>query len=116
MTTSTAKALNKIANEHSPTGIVVPNTIWGLVTWAVGRFGGGAVIGFMAAYAAITIYTDAKLDRQQSEYYTRDLNKALLTSYSEQVKATYAQAKALEDLVRAIDELKEEQTRKHDEK
>lgn len=53
--------IHEVASKDTPTAVEVPNTLAGLITWAVGRFGGTAVIAIAAAWAVVRVYTDMQI-------------------------------------------------------
>jgi len=53
--------IHAVASKSTPEDVQIPNTMTGLVTWAVGKFGGAAVIAIALSYAIIRIYTDMQV-------------------------------------------------------
>lgn len=60
--------LTEHANKSTPKGVEVAPGINGLVTWAVGRFGAGAIF----LVAVIVMYSDLKAERQISMNLLRE--------------------------------------------
>ena len=65
MTTPTREDIQAVAQADTPSKIDVPNTTAGLVTWAVGRFGGSAIIAAGLGWALVRIYTDMQVQNER---------------------------------------------------
>jgi hypothetical protein len=79
--------LHEIAQSDTPADVEVPKTLNGLIIWAVGRFGSGAVIGILCVIGLKTVYEDSKAT-----------NKQLLTVMEENVRVNQQTVSTLEAL------------------
>lgn len=95
--------IHDVAKRDTPEGIQVPNTFAGLVTWAVGRFGGSAIIAGGAAYALIKIYTDMQVQSVQMVGDQKAVNAVVVEMVRETTKATSASAEAISELSDAVE-------------
>lgn len=77
--------IHQIAQNDTPAAVEVPNSLAGLLVWAAGRFGGGAVIGLLCLVGLNTVYQDMK-----------ETNRVLLTVVQENVKVNVQTVGALE--------------------
>lgn len=96
------KALHQIAKSDTPSTVDVPESVFSLFVWAVGRFGGIVVATAFLAYA----WNESnQAHRQQTER---------LILLLENKSATETQlAMALRELSQAVDGLKEEAKLSH---
>ena len=65
MNTISREDLQAVAQADTPSKINVPNNTAGLITWAVGRFGGSAIIAIGLGWALIRIYTDMQVQNER---------------------------------------------------
>lgn len=79
--------IHRVANQTTPQMVQVPNSIEGLVVWAVGKFGGVAIILAAFAYGLHIVYGDLKAT-----------NERVLTMVEHQTAAMGATASALESI------------------
>lgn len=52
--------LHAVAQADTPSNVDVPKTPMGLAIWAIGKFGGGAIMAVAAIYGLQTVYADLK--------------------------------------------------------
>lgn len=108
--------LIQVANMDSPSGVDVPPTWRGLLSWAVIRFGVGIAIAAVFGIMLKEVYRDMRSDRQEllSAYLSNSetLSKNLMiiqqisNEQTSQAKAIESQTRAIEALSRAIQDLK----------
>lgn len=79
--------LHRVAQESTPQSVQVPPTIQGLLVWAVGEFGGVAIILAGFAYGLHIVYGDLKAT-----------NERVLTLVEHQTKAMADTAAGLESI------------------
>lgn len=96
--------LHKIAENDTPAAVQVPNSINGLIVWAVGRFGGGILLAAACAWALSKVYEDQRVqtDRMMS------LLEQRATSDSQRAKADSELALAISGMRTAVDEIAKE--------
>jgi Holliday junction resolvasome RuvABC endonuclease subunit len=95
--------IHHVAKNDTPEGVQVPNTFAGLVMWAVGRFGGAAIIAIAAAYALIKIYTDMQVQNAQMIGDQKAVNAVVVEMVRETTKATGASTDAISELSEAVE-------------
>lgn len=76
--------LHNIANRTSPDEIYVPNTLQGLIVWAVAKFGVGILASIVLGYAVTHVYADLTA-----------LNNRVLTAFEQQTAAATANREAV---------------------
>jgi hypothetical protein len=79
--------IHQLAQNDTPASVNVPPTINGVIVWAVGRFGGGAVIGVLCLYGLTNVYADLKAS-----------NAALLKAFERNVQVNTETKAALDAL------------------
>lgn len=77
--------LHQRANESTPASVVVPNTWAGLIVWAVGKWGVGAIFGLMLVW----VYQDLQ-----------NANKAMVEVVRANTKAMEGMAQGINDALR----------------
>jgi len=82
-----AEVLHNIATNDTPSSVTVPKDMNGLMLWAVGRFGGGAVIGILCLIGIKTTYQDLQ-----------DTNRQLMAVLQENAKTNAQFVQALESI------------------
>lgn len=95
--------IHEVASKDTPAGVEVPNTVGGLIMWAVGRFGGSAIIAIAAAYALIRIYTDMQVQNAQMVGDQKAVTAEVVEMVRETTKATGESAKAISELSEAVE-------------
>lgn len=95
--------IHDVASKDTPEGVAVPNTIGGLLMWAVGRFGGAAVIAIAAAYALIRIYTDMQVQSANMVGDQKAMNAVVIEMVKESTKTTGESTKAISELSEAVE-------------
>ncbi len=88
--------LHRIANDTTPDGIQVPNTLAGFIVWGIAKFGTGVAVAAVFGWGIVHVYADMRADRAQLLEAYRD---AIHTMESVATKLE-AQTDAIEDLRR----------------
>lgn len=57
--------LHSAAQNDTPQEVDVPKSPYGLIIWAVGKFGGGALMAAAAIYGLNVVYTDLKTTHEK---------------------------------------------------
>lgn len=103
--------IHSLAQKDTPQAVEVPKSTAGLVMWAIGRFGSGAVIAIAAGYAAVRIYTDMQLqtasqlaDQKAQNAQVVEMIRNQMTSQSEVATALKEIGRQLESNTRAIED------------
>lgn len=87
--------LHALAQADTPAAVHVPNSTYGLVMWAVGRFGGVGILAALAVYATFRLYDDM-----------RGLTREVMQTLSENTRT-------MQELRGAIDSLRDEADNAH---
>lgn len=91
--------IHEVASKTTPEGVQVPNTMPGLITWAIGKFGGSAVIAIGLSYAIIRIYTDMQVTQAQ----VMEMVRASTSTQAEVAQAIREMGKQIEANTRAAE-------------
>lgn len=75
----------------------------GLITWAVGKFGGSAVIAMALGYAIIKIYTDMQVQTAAQLADQKATNIQVMEMIRSQTLAQAEIATAMKDLARQVE-------------
>lgn len=81
-----------MAQADTPSVVNVPNTWPGLVMWAVGRFGAGALMAAACAYALVRVYED------QSK-----MTEKVLSAFEAQATTQAKMQSSLDAITRALE-------------
>lgn len=92
--------LHAIANRTTPPDIQVSKSSSDLITWAIGKFGSGALF----AMAAVYIYSDLKMERKDTMDYQRETTSKLIVAFESSARAGAEQARAISDLAGNVEE------------
>ncbi|MDB6076879.1 MAG: hypothetical protein JWO82_626 [Akkermansiaceae bacterium] len=95
--------VHKLATSDTPSAVSVPPTMMGLVTWAVGRFGGAALIAIAAVYFLTKVYTDMRVQGEQQLGDMKAQNAAMLEVIRSQTSASERVASALQELAKQVE-------------
>ena len=57
--------MHQAAQVDTPASVTVPNNMFGLVLWAVARFGGGLIIAGASFYALTKVYADHQVQNER---------------------------------------------------
>jgi hypothetical protein len=85
--------LHSVANADTPHQIAVPNTIQGLIIWAVGRFGVGILVAAAFGYATHVVYYDMRDDR-----------RLMMDAFRDNTRVVETFAGKVSELTKSIDE------------
>jgi hypothetical protein len=94
--------LHQIAENDTPAAVTVPQTLQGLVLWAVGRFGSGILLALACGWALMRVYED----------HGRQTDK-LMTILEQRAKVDTEMTAALLQLRTALDKVAEEARNAH---
>jgi hypothetical protein len=95
--------MHQVASSDTPAAVSVPPTMMGLVTWAVGRFGGAALIAIAAVYFLTKVYTDMRVQGEQQLGDMKAQNAAMLEVVRAQTAASERVAAALQELAKQVE-------------
>lgn len=97
--------ITDVANKDTPSSVTVPNTMTGLITWAVGRFGGAALISIVALYFLAQIYADMRVQNAAQMGDMKAQNAATLEVVRAQTAASVQVTAALQELSRQVEKI-----------
>lgn len=95
--------IHDIASKDTPEKVEVPNTFAGLMMWAVGRFGGTAVIAIAAAWAVVRIYTDMQIQTAQQLGDQKAVNAQVIEMVRNATTASGEMTQAMRDLSKQVE-------------
>jgi Holliday junction resolvasome RuvABC endonuclease subunit len=95
--------IHEIASKDTPEKVAVPNTLAGLVTWAVGRFGGTAVIAIAAAWAVVRIYTDMQVQTANQLGDQKAMNAQVIEMVRQATETSGETAQAMRELTKQVE-------------
>ena len=93
-----ADDLHEVAQSSTPASVEVPNTYFGLVVWAIGKWGAGALF---AAFL-IPVYQDLKASNQRLADISQ-ANVQVLTALATKVDNSVQQSQRVEDALRRLE-------------
>ncbi len=96
--------LHQIAENDTPAAVQVPNSINGLIVWAVGRFGGGILLAVACAWALSRVYEDQRALQERMML----LLEQRASSESQRAAADRELALAISGMRSAVDEIGKE--------
>lgn len=85
--------LYQVAQSDTPNQVAVPNTLQGLIVWAVGRFGVGILVAAAFGYSTTVVYEDMRADRQ-----------LVLEAYRDNTRVIESFANKISELSKSIDD------------
>ena len=86
-----------MANKNTPENIVVPNSLWGIVAWAMGRWGVGAVFMAMVYF----LYLDLRESNKQFSKLV-EANTAAIAMFAKEANEGHAKVEAMKETVARI--------------
>lgn len=86
--------IHKFAQADTPSTVTVPNSKYGLIVWAVGRFGGAVIVCAIALYALNIVYANMM-----------SLTDRMLVMLEQKAASESKLASTLESLTRMIENL-----------
>lgn len=95
--------IHAVASKSTPEDVQVPNTMAGLITWAVGKFGGSAVIAIALGYAIIKIYTDMQVQTATQLADQKATNVQVMEMVRAQTQVQTELANAMKDLAKQVE-------------
>lgn len=95
--------IHAVATKDTPEKVEVPNTLAGLVTWAVGRFGGTAVIAIAAAWAVVRIYTDMQIQTANQLGDQKAMNTQVIEMVRNATEANGEMTQAMRELSKQVE-------------
>lgn len=95
--------IHAVATRTTPAEVQVPNTMPGLITWAVGKFGGAAIISFALSYGIIRIYTDMQVQTERQLADQKATNLQVMEMVRSQTLVQAELANALRDLAKKVE-------------
>lgn len=81
-----------------PKDIHVGEGINSLIAWAIGKFGGAALVAGISCYFLATVYDDMRKDREERNAETQTLNTRWLSAFQDQTKAQWYLYQAIQQL------------------
>ena len=84
--------IHSFAENDTPAQIEIPNTWYGLIVWAVGRFGIGVVFTGLLAYGIAVVYQDGRQDQTQ-----------LLDAYNNNTEVMSRVSVTIEQMAKQVD-------------
>lgn len=84
--------IHQYAENSTPQGVHVPNSLPGLLAWAAGKFGSAVLWAAVACYGLWIVYTDLK-----------SLNDKVLTAFIQQTETNSQLVNTVNELSRSIE-------------
>ena len=97
-----ANILHSLAQADTPATVEVPNTMSGLLFWAIGRFGSGIMLAVACGWALSRVYEDHAKQTAQ-----------LMTILESRAKLDSEMTSALVHLTTAIDQVAKDAAKAH---
>lgn len=90
--------MHTAASDSTPQNVDIPNSWWGLLAWAVGKWG----IGIVFAAFLIPVYQDLKASNQRLADIAQ-ANVAVLNAMAQKIETSIQQVQRLDDSLRRLE-------------
>ncbi|MDB6079088.1 MAG: hypothetical protein JWO82_2835 [Akkermansiaceae bacterium] len=95
--------IHDVASKDTPSEIEVPKSMYGLIVWAVGRFGPGILIALAAVYGLNKVYTDMQVQNERMVGDMKAQNAAMVEVIRSQTSVNSQVANSLQELSKAVE-------------
>lgn len=96
------QVIHKLANADTPATVSVPNDKYSLILWAVGRFGGSAIVCAVCFWALSKVYDDQK-----------ETSSRMLTMLEQRAVSDARLAEALTNLTDMVENVRKDAQNAH---
>lgn len=98
MTAPRRQDFARTVNRSMPKNVEVGEGINSLIAWAIGKFGGAALVAGISCYFLATVYDDMRRDRDERNLENASMNIKWLSAFQDQTKAQWYLYQAIQQL------------------